>query len=785
MKTKIFLCLALCLFASMVKSATGDIKWVAIETNGAFYQICFEGYNANGQWKMVTDNNFTAVTNAPLFTVTTYGYSNATVRNYQVSITGTKQLRFPVGTGGQTTANFIPFSITNGLDMIARVAMADYVLAGDSNITVNVPSGIYSNNAAALSMSVTNHSTNGNFAKPVGGWTRPPFQKFSDGSVELGFWAVGPGAHFINNGLPVDCIEFWATDESNTTTATNRVKFPVVNSDAIAAQDQTPVWEYMSRLNVTNLAKTNRCKIQARVYPWRGTNVLDTSATGWTYEDNKQELTYSYFFNDKDNDFGGSVAVVDPVNGNDSTGRATNLANFNISMPLPAFSNMSAAYNAIARTNQILHGHSMVGGSIIYLTNGNHRWSGGTVIPTNSESKTWLLVTPYPGVNRDAVVITNGSGGFSLSNLTCLSNVTISSQSASATFVNCGNGWFVNCVFTNTIGTRCIDNVTNVYFTHCIVYDNPQGFKSGNGGTPKSDWKLIRGNVISNSVNMNWLAGMFIGNYRTGFATNFSYDTSDSVTTRNPCSYPVIAHNRFQNVRIGSDIISLFSSNAQIKNSNGVAIVGNLIENVNTNSSSARILSICSSAQSIPDTNDLNNVYIWHNTFVGQRCNIGENAGGDTTNAVHASRVSWDVRNNFMHQPNTKDDRHYTAAGIRQGSWVNEWGVGWSGNTDFNPDDMDSGSWYFEFFGLSSYVKNPTTTIAVTRSAGFFDDKSAQVNDPLGTAGYGDYRVQSTSIYRKLSTGSFILPFDINGRPRSRHDPPGAYSTASPRRGDF
>ena len=768
--------LPICLCTSVMYAATGDVKWVAIETNGWVAQICFEGYNANGQWKMSTVTNFTAVTNAPSFTLTTQGYTtNAVLTNYSISITGTKELRFPYGEGGQTTVNFIPYAITNGSDLIGRFALSDYIYAGDSNVVCVVPSGCYSNNAARSAFSITNHSTN-LYAKPVGNWTRPPFQKFSDGTVELGFWAVGPGAHFMNNGLPVACVDFWATDESGTSTATNRVVFPTVRSDAFAQQDAVPVWEYMSSLDVTPLAKTNLCKIQARIYPWWGTNVLDTSATGFTYEANTMELTYSYFFNDENNDFGGSVAVVDPVNGNDTTGKATNRASFNVSLPPPAFSNISAAYTAIARTNQILHGHSMVGGSVIYAQPySNYLWVGGTATTTNRQSKTWLLFTPFPGVDRSQVVISNGAGGFTLRDLTCVSNVTLSSQ-GTATFLNAGNAWFARCMVTNNLAPRLIDNCTNTFFTHNTVYEMPQGLGSGAGGTAFNNWKLTRGNTISNNVIMTYVPGMFIGNYRDGGATNFYTVTMGNFTTRRPPSYPIIAHNIWRNTYASSDVIGLYYAADDVKNTNGFAVAQNLIENVNTNFGSARCMAICSSAQSTPDTNDVSNGFILHNTMVGQRFNCGENAGGNATNSVSANRNNWEVRNNYFDTFNTKDDIHYTPAGVRQGSWPISWGVGFSGNVDLNPDQMDSGSWYFDFIGRYSYVVVPTTTISFARYfPRFYSNRSAQVGDPL-TAGNGDYRMRASTPIRYM-TPHWILPYDIAGQPlTANRNQVGAYA---------
>lgn len=660
--------------------------------------------------------------------------------------------------------------------------MSDYVYNQDVNLNAVIASGLYATNAltsaASASQTVTNNSLVA-YPKPVGNWSRPPGVKLTNNISHPAIVAFGTGA---NSGKPLACVKFWAVDEAGTHSSTNIVTSPIIDS---TYGDPVPVIEYIGTVDTSSLAASNFCLLHFEAVPWLGTNTLNTASSTFSYNAQANELKPSYCFNDPNDTYKGCSAVVSPA-GNDATGACTNA--WDQSNPPPAYLTIGAAATALGRTNWTYYQHSDLASSTIYLRSGNYNWTGANVVLTNVAQKSWLTILPFPG--DTAVAITNKANTDYLGSHVCLSNITITSVNPSL-FTAGSNFWFDRCIFTNCGANRTFDNLTNVYFTKNTVYGKiPQGLTAAATSSGLSNWPLIRGNTITNdTADMTFAPTTVIGNFRTG-STNYTFCSAAYTVHLVQCSYPLIAFNRFMAIKVGAaDIISFFNPDSIVQNTNGLAIVQNVVENVNGVTTASRVMALGSSIQSVSydDTNNLNNIYFWNNTLLGQRCNLFENASGAANGGVVAQRWCIDVKNNSMDQANTKCDVNYNTSGVRVGNWPVEWGVGWNGNTDLEPDVMDSGNWLWNYFGLNSYGRGTIGKSSMTGAAASayaqYTLSARPISDNTIGAGNGNYRISSQSPLLGFPSQLVLLPYDIDGQHRGAFDPAGAYASAVPRKG--
>jgi hypothetical protein len=198
--------------------------------------------------------------------------------------------------------------------------------------------------------------------------------------------------------------------------------------------------------------------------------------------------------------------------------------------------------------------------------------------------------------------------------------------------------------------------------------------------------------------------------------------------------------------------------------------------------SAPRVWSISGSIQGKDDTNPAVNIYVVGNTLVGQRFNFQENSGG----SIAAQRSGALLINNLADQINCKDDIKYIPNGARTGNWNVMYGVGASGNTDLDPNEMDT-AWDWEFFGLNSYANKHWAgqgTDAPWAVWPRFINRQSGVLDGILRPGNGDYHLRSDSPLFQLEC-QWVLPYDLDGFERGLMDPPGAYSSGNAKKGGF
>lgn len=235
-------------------------------------------------------------------------------------------------------------------------------------------------------------------------------------------------------------------------------------------------------------------------------------------------------------------------------------------------------------------------------------------------------------------------------------------------------------MITNTTDPRFIDTVGNVWVNGATIASLPEGFQMASISY-NSQFRMLRGSRID-MAGQTIFPGIVIGNLRYGGAqgaVKIQCVVEKAEWAEAP-SYPIIAFNAFygEDAPKGGSLLELWIYNSRFRCTNGFAVVQNLFEQTSNATLAARCMSIASSEGSTPDTNAAPFAIIWHNTVVGQRANLLENAGEHVPSEwMDADRRMASVQDNLFEQANTKDERHYFPCdtGARIGSFEFQHGI--------------------------------------------------------------------------------------------------------------
>lgn len=749
------------------RAATGDIA--GLTTSNGWLYVSIEGLTTRGtyQFGISSAASFLSPTNPTVvLKYTSLGFStNGSPTTFSRTNFATTPVR-------QTHPNADQQEETlNGNILTLRLALMDYTYQKDANFTASVSAGFYTangiSNNAVTDMPVVNTSTHA-YPKPVANWSRPPLELMAQSNAVFGVTGFG---HHAADGRPLQCVQVWAVDLLGNTTPTVSVAAPEIDS---AYGDALPVIEYVAHLDLTRLTR-GLATAHFRAFPRLGDAeaVLDTSDGRFNFP--THEAGPTRFFADPQNNYGRTIAVV-ALNGVNASAKAIPATEFDPNNPPNAFSTLAAAITAIGRTNWLLHGRSDPGGATIYMRSGAHAWTGGAVILTNQPS-TWVTVESFPG---ERAIFNSASGTRNASILTKIKGVRFSSNS-SATLDDMEHLLIArDTIITNTTDTRFIDSVTNIWISGATIDSLPQGFRTA-GLSYNSQFRMLRGCRI-NMAGQIIFPTIILGNLRyagnQGAVKIQAGGLEAALSVESP-SYPIIAFNAFfgQNSPSGGHLLELWTPNSRFTNSNGFAVVQNIVEQISSSPSASRSMSIASSSSSTTDNNPAPFAILWHNTVVGQRANLLENAGGDTPDEwIDADRRLASHHNNLFEQPNTKDDRHYIACnnGKRTGSFAFQHGINSAGNVDLDPNGMDSGNWSWNFFGISSFPNTNSPNPAILKWPQFVRRTAGTSDGGATAAGFGDYHLQPTSPAANLAY-QFVLPYDLDGKRRKPRGASGAF----------
>lgn len=699
--------------------------------------------------------------------------------------------------GGTSSATFTPSATPatyntgphewyDGTNTHIRVALSDYVYTKDNTgggnsgtaTTFSIGAGLYTsagtpNNAATGT--ITNSST-GAYRKIVANWSWPHgYNLITSNTLTLRCVAFGRHA---NSGRPVRCVRFSATDGS-TTVFSSYLTAPVIDR---TIADQTPVIEYVGTIDVSTLTQGANITCNFVAYPWVGdsNSILDTSAGTAAPSPKYGPIV---MVNDRTGAYGQTYAVVDSVSGSDPAGVTVgddagkwvgDLGSFNpAQVVLTAYATIGRAARAIRNYNNANHSRDRVDAGIIYMKAGNYNSIGATISGGyGSTPNAYITCTPFTGVARSSVVINGVSGNTDISDRICYRNVKITSATIS-TWVNVGSLWFDQCEFDSaTDGIIHATTDSLLYVTHCKVTQLRQGIR-GSSTAPVLPG-IVRGCDLTGFAR-SILCYCVIGNKKTGSSVmsnsllltdiaNALYATTDG---------GIIAFNEFYGIQIAAS--ESFSLGVAVPMTHGYAFVQNMFEAANNivASGGANLIFVASSEGSTANT-PIDNVIHWHNALIGGRCGHDYCSHASTVKQREFHSVvglvidSWGMKtDNFVGAEN----------GNNTGNWGCDYGVGWSGNADLQTTGTGTNSFPNEVYGLNAFEASsntPSYPQFVNRAA--FDGTN-------NGAGDGNYRYQSNSPLFNMVSMVQVLPWDIEGRPRSLIDPPGPFCAGNPRKG--
>ena len=742
----------------LASGAPGDLRWVNIETNGWVAEVCLAQGNANATFNFGLTTNRQGVVsseNARIwFTLTSMGYDQTGApTTVQRSLVATKLLRLPYPNQAQKDVQ------ANALtgDVVARCALSEFVYTYDSNVTVTVAANWCGTNTAGTLIAITNNSQLP-YPSVVAEWDGNPDNYYTS---DFPLSCIAYSA-FATHGKQVACVLFTAHDNNNVThsaVSTAVVKVPGWGRCA-------PRQHYAVTMPTAGFHDTNTITCDFVAYPWIGNSNSVFATTNFWMFPGQWGSWYGYSitnFYDGSRKYGLPVyAFVDGTSGNDTTAKAN--TNYATAQASPFLSPSTAMYAVMQTNRNNINGNNYtMANSVIYMQPGTYQYFGThTYKGWAAVDHCWATVTTAPGV-LPAQVVFYCSATASDRSLYCKYQ-----RFVGLSFTNLGNvsGYFqdqdlqtpvelcfTNCYFwsTNSTGPFCYNGggmggghrifMQNCWFTNCSAAPQPV---------------LMTGTTFLNSSNMSMTYSCLSGNY---FFNNTNTVTG-SITAGSGPFYPeygIIDNSQFYGCN--SETVALYGVHGM---TNGYVIAQSVFECAGT--SALRAWGI------IPDGNTLTatNFIAYNNTCSVIKCNMFyDESGGQRGQFECWNRAG--IYSYFAH----KDDLY---AGIP--ACVGAWNVA---------NAVSQRGCYFrsgipygqEFSGLDGAFFDPYKW-----PEGYLNDASTDKNGPTGSGlSGGNYRLTSNGGPQFVHQNDWYLPWDLDGHPRGCMDPPGAYTTASPRRG--
>jgi hypothetical protein len=167
-----------------------------------------------------------------------------------------------------------------------------------------------------------------------------------------------------------------------------------------------------------------------------------------------------------------------------------------------------------------------------------------------------------------------------------------------------------------------------------------------------------------------------------------------------------------------------------------ISIIGNIIEKT---AATNFLLGVASDSSVV----DVDHVIIWHNSFSGERCNLGYNGEG----TVPLQRRNWTLKFNAFRDFNNKNDKFITQNANRIGSWPVGYGVGFYGNR-------------YEISGFPGEFGGLDFALVGNDAMGYVNDQSYTG----GGAGNGNYHpAAGSALLDRVAAGWRVIPWDLYG----------------------
>lgn len=738
-------------------AATGDVLNGAVLDNGWMVVLRIEGGATNGTFSFgfsnATNNTFNGGEKFRL-SVNSPGYDATGATNvWRGNFYGTKQIRWAY------PDNAYPRTLMDGSDVLIYIAIDNFVCNEDTGMSASIGGGLYTfggtpNNAATITL--TNWSAQP-YPKVIANWSDVFYQQMTNTSYRVRATAWHAAAH---RGKPVAAVSFFAKDESGDTVSST------VNAMAIDRDygDLIPTGEYFTDLDLSSLTHSNLVRFDFAAYPHRGNSsaVLDTRTdpfNSWpTFL--PRSRTNFYFTNNYS-----AIAVVGPT-GSDANGRATNIVDPTLVNSAHYFATINGAMAAIKGTNNSLFGHNDCGGAKVYVRNAIVNWTGGTA-STAGTPIVWAEVINYPG---DIVSLTTRANNQDISDRVKLQGIDLAFSAAQVPFNNIECLWFDRCTGNND-SSAPIQNTTStgeVYWTRNTIHlwNASIPHLSHNQTSP-----LFRANQLDRiTAACIWYNA--IGNRRIPTVATGGFiwvDENSTITV--PMRDAQICYN---NYLMGITNVSGANIGSQSGNVYGKAFPQNVLEFTHTGGSSFGI----SASTTLNHTN-------WFLEGVVSEGGRNQFFYGElgSTGAVKNLNT---VRNSIFIALGEATDIGGTGNAGRTNDWSMRWRVGGRGIINqmitASPTLQHGDP---EFNGRNSFRPpngsfSPTTWPKFVDADGYYRGGTGDGN--------GNYRLRSDSpiLHSDYAVDhEFAVPFDMDGMPRGRFDPPGAFVAGNVRRGAF
>jgi hypothetical protein len=702
--------------------AIGDIKSCSIESTGWYALITVDSLSTGGTYSFGMGTNNDPSVAKIVLNVTSEGYTNGVLGTRSRTIygvpctvpdTGAMRKAYPNATAADETVS--------GSDVVIKVALSQRIFNDDTDITISVAAGWYTQGGTpsniCTSLSVTNNSTL-DYPKVVGNWGIEN-AKVVTGNFDVEFLAFHG---YAQSGKQVDCVKITATDQH-----TNSVTYTVSSMSKSTRLDYKTVIAYIQTINVSTLTDDDLITIQAQAYPWIGDadSILNTNDGVNTWP--TPLYTNLIYRLDKANDHGHTCVS---ATGNDGTGAV--YGSQTLAEAGNHFLTIAAALTALAAYHNTNSGHNDAGGGTIYLD--ANTW---TLNSTNGGTLSqWVTITQQSTATQSTAIIQADGTLAGMPTRMRLYDLTLS-----------GSGYFSGTTSTKSLWIdKCIINTTGavtIYSTVCsyCTYSSgtiAQGFLPYS--TMNSPWVFVRGNNFSTRVRC--VSYVTVGNHNV-------YNEDRVATNTSPLNNNGIYA---FNYNTPTDTTTQFQL-ATVNNIDGFACIQNVLERHGV--TTEPIMWISGDAT----TTTTNNIILQHNTLAGARTN---NAYNDIASGGPYAQTNWYSKNNCWDNWNNKDDTFGSNADA-----IGGWSVGYhvdSSGEFYRTTSTDE--WLGEFKGLYS----KWGTVAVPLSPAFVDDQSTSG----GNAGNGDYHLSEASPCIGLAH-DLILLYDLEGEPRYANGAIGAY----------
>lgn len=696
--------------------ATGDIIDMVVDPEGWYVEPKIEGLSSGGTY----DNGYgsdldPADANLDLtMTCETFsGVGGATTKQRTLYGTKFKRQAYPNEASADETID--------GSDVILRHAISDYIYAGDTSITANIATGLYTQggtpNNAAIDYVVTNSSTCGyfysvaNFAIPIHG-KRMGFNQLTLEDDNSGYFEVRISA-WHRDGL-VPCVKVTAVGQSSA--HSEIIYASLLQIENTKYEDYYKVPEYIFQIPISGFTQGELVDIDFVAYPSIGDSsvLMDSSLSGKTMP-TSWPATQTVVC-DKNHTYGTAVAVVSTT-GNDGTGAVVALSSFVPGSPPNAFLTIGAAITAIRAFNNTNYSRDEVGGGIIYLQSGSYAWTGASV--SSGTSTCYLTVTPFPGLSRSDVSITSQTGDRRSGSYIMFNNITLN---LTATFLidYSTYAWFHKVHFENIGATQQYVSPGMQYFTCCLIEDLDQGFRPY---STQVTYTFLRGNDVQATVTKGILAHVIIGNN----FINGTWGITDYITaTVGALDGCIIAYN---NVQHNSDSTNVeFGTDNTAGNTIGHAFICNIFnKKVAVGSSPLFWIAADGTGQYT-----FQNIIVWFGVIDGQRTNLAYN--DYSLNGIGAApRLGWSIKGNWFDDFNmvTDIDAHGgTPDGVRTGNHALIHGCGLASNI-MGERLGAAGGYLPDFTGLKSQAGTELSPIDPLFTDEDNDDFTLQEYSPL------------------------------------------------------